>query len=439
MPQSVPAMIREAAVPLPAIEDAAFGAMFDRFGQSQVVLLGDSTHGTSEFYRAHSAIIQRLITHHGFKTVAIEADWPDARKVDRYVRQDPSRNPDQCACAFKHFPKWMWRNDEFRDFIHWLRRHNASLPPERRTRIAGLDLYSMGASIRAVQDYLKRTDKYVARLAKKRYGCLEPWIDDPARYGKQAFLDGTAPCEKGVIKMLRDLMSKRLDLERQEDGEKFFDAEMNARLIHDAEKYYRSMYYGAEDAWNLRDTHFFNTLTRLLQTRPGKAVVWAHTSHVGDARYTSAGHNRGVLNIGQLCKQHFGASCSIIGCSTHTGTVAAARGWDDDMEVIHITPSDAESYERLMHNTDIPSFMLDLRKGHLNESLRNELMEKRLERYIGVVYRQSTEKRSHYIRAALPMQMDCLVWFDETRAVSAFEKAQPEEAPSVGETYPFGL
>lgn len=398
------------------------------------------SHGTSEFYRARAAITKRLIEKHEFKTVAIEADWPDAHIVDRYVRHNPSKKTYKELPAFNHFPKWMWRNTEFQDFVNWLRQHNSSLPYEERTGIAGLDLYSMGASIHAVQDYLQRVDPEVAKVAKRRYSCLEPWMDDPALYGREAFLKGTAPCEAGVVKMLKELLAKRLDLMKEDDGEDFFDAEMNARLVRDAESYYRSMFYGSDDSWNQRDTHFFNTLVRLLQHREGtSAVVWAHNSHVGDARFTGMGEARNELNIGQLCKEEFGDACAIIGCSTHTGTVAAAHQWDDDMEIMAVRPSREDSYEYLMHDTGVPSFKLDLREKSMEKELRRELMEKRLQRFIGVIYRPVTERYSHYSKAVLPKQMDCLVWFDETEAVHPFEIGQPHEPPSMGETYPFGL
>lgn len=333
----------------------------------------------------------------------------------------------------------MWRNTEVQSFVHWLRRHNVSLAPEKRTSFAGLDLYSLGTSMRQVQDYLSRHDPDAAALAKKRYSCLERWTDDPALYGRHAFIKSAAPCEQGVVAMLRDLLQKRLALMAQDDGEDFFDAEMNARLVRDAEEYYRAMYYGSDASWNLRDSHFFSTLLRLLQNREGaRAVVWAHNSHVGDARFTGMGESRNELNLGQLCKEQFGASCSIIGCGSHAGTVAAAHGWDDPMEVMDVNPSRPDSYEWLMHETGLPSFMLDLREGKLNEDLRAELLKKRLQRFIGVMYRPDTERWSHYSQAILPRQFDCYVWFDETEAVHAFERAQPDEPPSAGETYPFG-
>ncbi|KAK5949281.1 hypothetical protein OHC33_009634 [Knufia fluminis] len=441
MGRSTPEMVREAAQTLPDIDDEAFGAKFDTFGSSKVVLIGDASHGTSEFYRARAAITKRLIEKHGFNTVAIEADWPDAKVVDRYVRHMPARTqiPEEDLDVFGHFPRWMWRNKETQGFVNWLRKHNAQLAPEQRTSFAGLDLYSMGKSMRAVLGYLDRVSPEFAKTARKRYSCLEPWSDDPAKYGRQAFLKGAAPCEKGVVTVLKDLLEKRLEFAKR-DGDDFFDAEMNAMLVRDAESYYRSMYYGSDESWNQRDTHFYHTLLRLMQVRKdAKAVVWAHNSHVGDARHTGKGESRNELNVGQLCKEQWGASCSIIGCGTHTGTVAAADEWGDPMTVMNVNPSRSDSIERVMHDSGVPSFMLDLRKGHINQELRDALLQPKLQRFIGVIYRPATERWSHYVKAVLPKQYDCFVWFDKTRAVESFETAQPDEPSAARETYPFGL
>jgi erythromycin esterase-like protein len=275
---------------------------------------------------------------------------------------------------------------------------------------------------------------------------LERFSDNPAAYGRAALLAGYAPCEENVVKMLQVLLSNRLRLAETNDGELFLDAEINARVVKDSEQYYRAMYYADQLSWNLRDSHMFSVLRRLLKTRPGsKAVVWAHNSHVGDARYTSMGEVRGELNIGQLCKQKLSTSPDdvvIIGCSTHGGedsTVACADNWDEPMRTKTVNPSREDSYEYIMHNTGIQSFLLDLRDRPENADVRKALMKPRLERFIGVIYRPDSERLSHYSTAVLPRQLDALVWFDQTRAVKAFEMAQPKEELSVEETYPFGL
>ncbi|KAI1653656.1 putative erythromycin esterase [Daldinia decipiens] len=425
-------LLKSAAQELPPIESNEFGAKFDIFGNSRLVLIGDGSHGTSEFYRARAAITKRLIEKHGFTHVAIEGDWPDARSIDHYVRQYPRWPEDVPVHAFDHFPRWMWRNAEVQEFVDWLREHNAQLPMNRRTSFNGLDLYSMGSSIRAVVEYLDRVDPALANAARKRYGCLEPWTDDPQEYGRKSFQDGSAKCEPGVIKMLQELLKKRIQLaSHPEDRESFVDAEMNARVVRDSEKYYRAMFHGDKTSWNIRDTHMFNTLSRLLKLKPGsKAVVWAHNSHLGDARGSSMGARRGELNLGQLCRENYPGEVSIIGCGTHTGTVAAADEWDEPMKVMNLVPSRQDSYERMMHDTGIPSFMVDLRR------LKTGPM---LQRFIGVIYRPGTERWSHYIKTILSEQYDAFVWFDKTSAVNVFEIAQPKEALSKGETYPFGV
>ncbi|KAI1084882.1 putative erythromycin esterase [Whalleya microplaca] len=432
MPLGISDILRSVVQPLPAIESSSFGANFDVFGSSRLVLVGDGSHGTSEFYRARAAITKRLIEEHGFNIVAIEADWPDARLIDHYVRQHPRRSRDEPIRVFDHFPRWMWRNSEVQDFVDWLRKHNAGLPMNQRTSFNGLDLYSMSASTKAVVEYLERVDPELAKAARKRYGCLEPWLEDPAEYGRASFRTNSAKCEPGVLKMLQQLLNKRMELaSHPEDGDAFLDAEINARVVRDSERYYRAMFHGDKTSWNLRDGHMFTVLSRLLKLRPGsKAVVWAHNSHVGDARGSSMGTVRGEINLGQLCRENFPGEVSVIGCGTHTGTVAAADEWDEPMQVIDVMPSRSDSYERIMHDTGVPSFMVDL---------RGMKMEPRLQRFIGVIYMPATERWSHYIKTTLPEQYDAFVWFDETKAVDAFEISQPQESLSKGETYPFGV
>lgn len=449
------ALLTAGARPLPEISSAEFASHFDSFGGYKVVLLGDASHGTSEFYTARAEITKRLIEKHGYTMVALEADWPDAEAIDRYVRQRPGLQGQIGGHAgniepFKRFPTWMWRNREMQQFVEWLRNRNATLPMEQRAGFYGLDLYSMATSIRAVISYLDRVDADAARLARKRYGCLEPWVDNPSSYGL-ASLRGLENCEKGVVQMLRDLLEKRLEYPKRDprDGEEFHSSEQNAHLVRDAERYYKSMYYSSATSWTLRDTHMFDTLQRLFRHKQqhdgdanAKAVVWAHNSHCGDARFTSMGSRRNEINIGQLCRENFGReNVAIIGCGTHSGTVAAAHEWDEDMEVMRVNPSRSDSWEILAHNTGIPRFLLDLRKDSIDPELRKAMAAEnnRLERFIGVIYRPDTERLSHYSQAYLHNQMDAYVWFDRTKAVIPLEVIQPETPLNFEETYPFGL
>ena len=299
--------------------------------------------------------------------------------------------------AFSRFPTWMWRNTEVHDFITWLREYNSGLPYHTRTGFLGLDLYSLYSSTKAVTTYLDRDDPEAATVARQRYGCLSPWIKDPAKYGLMTLSKGYSPCEQQVVRVLLDLLKHRLDYIKS-DGEDFLDAEQNAHLVADAEQYYRAMYYGNADSWNLRDAHMYDTLERILAYKGDgvKAVVWAHNSHIGDARFTGMGMERGELNIGQLCRDRFGKEACLIGLGTHTGSVAAAKNWEAPMQVMSVTPSHKDSFEALAHSTGLLSFLLDLRKNHIDEVLRKYLMEPWLERFIGVVYRPETELRSHY-------------------------------------------
>jgi protein-L-isoaspartate(D-aspartate) O-methyltransferase len=432
--QGIHGLIRASAEPLPDFNDPAFGRMFDRFADARVVLLGEASHGTSEFYRARDAITRRLVETHGFRIVAVEADWPDAASIDRYVRVAPARRPPEPA--FQRFPTWMWRNTDVDRFINWMRQHNEPLPRDQQAGFYGLDLYSLNTSIHAVITYLDSVDPEAARIARRRYGCLTPWSKEPAQYGHMALTAGYAVCEDAVTKMLQSLLSKRLEYSLK-DGESFFDAEQNARLVRDAEAYYRAMYYGSAESWNLRDTHMFRTLQHLLDAggADSRAVVWAHNSHIGDARYTEMGQLREELNIGQLCRQQFGDQAALIGFGTDQGTVAAADNWDEPMQVMRVNPSMAGSYERLFHGAGVERCLVDLRSGQHPE-LRERLTESQLERFIGVIYRPHTERWSHYSDAQLPRQFDAYVWFDRSTAITPLTD---EHGRGVPETWPFGL
>ena len=431
----LPDLIRRSAEPLPEIDDPTFGAMFDRFGDARVVLLGEASHGTSEFYRSRAAISKRLIERHGFNIVAVEADWPDAATIDRYGRHRPGREGEDRA--FERFPTWMWRNAEVDDFVRWLREHNSQRPYEQMTGFFGLDLYNLDASMRAVIDFLEREDPEAAKIARRRYGCLEPWADHPATYGRMAIFEGYARCQVPVTEMMRDLMKRNFDCLSAECDE-WLDAAANARLVKNAEAYYRVMYEGAAESWNLRDTHMFETLSQLLDAKGprSKAIVWAHNSHIGNAAHTDMGKRRGELNIGQLCKDCFDNRARLIGFGTHTGTVAAADDWDEPMKIKRVRPSLEGSYERMSHDSGMARFLLDLRAEEIGRDLKEAIGEERLERFIGVIYRPETERWSHYSECVLHKQFDAWVWFDETTAVTPLPG---ETRPGEEETYPFGL
>ena len=409
-------LVRETCRPFGSFDDVELGPLLDQIGDARVVLLGEATHGTSEFYRMRTRITSELILRRGFNIVAVEGDWPDAARIDHHVRD--LRFPVREEPVFTRFPTWMWRNREVVELIAWLKSHNDLVDdPQRRVGFYGLDLYSLYKSVDAVLGYLGDVDPKAAEIARERYACLSPWERNPALYGRAALSQGYAQCEGPVVAVLRDLLERRLEY-AVADGDRFFDAASNAHLVAAAEEYYRVMYYGGPASWNLRDQHMFDTLERLLEFRgpDAKAVVWAHNSHVGDARATEMGAARGEHNIGQLCRQGFGDSAFSIGFGTHTGTVAAATDWGGPTQVKIVRPSHPTSYERLFHDAGVAAFLLALRHP-VRDAVREELAAPRLERAIGVIYRPETELQSHYFQAALPWQFDVYVWFDETCAV----------------------
>jgi erythromycin esterase-like protein len=410
--------LRRSSRPLPNPSLSWTAAEFDQFGDSRIVLLGEATHGSSEFYRARAAITRRLIERHSFTIVAVEADWPDAATIDAYVRRGRPLVP-----AFARFPNWMWRNRDVEAFVAWLRAYNDGVPPQRQVAFRGLDVYSLGASIRAVLDFLDTVDPEAAKEARERYGCLTPWQDDPAAYGRAA-MSGRADCEQQAVEQLRDLLEHRLGSIGR-DGEAFLDAVQNAHIVRAAEQYYRAMYRGGHDAWNVRDRHMFQTLQHVLaaQGPDAKAVVWAHNSHIGNAAATEMGWD-GEFNIGELCRMAYGMEAVLIGFGTDRGTVAAAHAWDEPMQIMTVRPARADSYEALFRAAGPACSLTEWRQPGARE-LREALAGPRLERAIGVIYRPESERASHYFQAVLPEQFDAFVWYEETSAVTPSAVPQP--------------
>ncbi|MEE4282972.1 MAG: protein-L-isoaspartate(D-aspartate) O-methyltransferase [Pseudomonadales bacterium] len=428
------------------LESANLSELMEDVGDARIVLIGEASHGTSEFYRFRARLTQRLIEEKGFTIVAAEADWPDAARIDHYVRHRDA-SPQQWQ-AFARFPTWMWRNVETQGFVDWLHARNAKLPYSSRAGFYGLDLYSMYTSVQAVLQYLDDRDPELAAVARVRYGCLSPWEADPAAYGHAAVTGRYRNCEKDVTEVLVDLLKARarwheevlshdiqaLEVDAQK-AERVMDAVQNAQVVTNAESYYRTMYYGSRASWNLRDSHMFETLKQILAFRgeDAKAIVWAHNSHIGDASATEMSL-RGEHNIGQLCAQSFPKVSYRIGFGTDHGTVAAATNWDSPMEVKQVVPAHRQSHEFQFHQTSAPGLILPLRSA--SESLRQELSKRRLERAIGVIYRPETELASHYFEADLARQFDAYIWLDETSAVTPIATRMLEGLP---DTYPFGV
>jgi erythromycin esterase-like protein len=418
--------------------------LLDLAGPAARVLLGEASHGTHEFYRQRAEITKRLIQEKGFTAVAVEADWPDAYRVNRYVRSESGdADAAEALSGFRRFPTWMWRNADVLDFVGWLRAHNETLSSDARVGFYGLDLYSLRASMEAVLGYLDKVDPEAARRARYRYGCFDHFGDDTQTYGYAATA-GLAPgCEDEVVRQLVE-MRRRAAEYAQRDGriarDEYFFAEQNARLVRNAERYYRAMFQGRVSSWNLRDTHMAETLDALAQFlesegRAAKIVVWPHNSHLGDARATELG-SAGELNLGQLVREQSGDGAVLVGFTTYTGTVTAASDWDAPAELKRVRPGLRGSYESLFHEVGVPRFLLDLRGS---TDAARALSEPRLERAIGVIYRPETERSSHYFSARLPQQFDAVLHFDETRAVEPLERNVEWVGAEAPETYPSAL
>ena len=417
-----------------------YDALLDLVGDARFVLLGEATHGTHEFYEERARITQRLITEKGFHAVAVEADWPDAYRVNRYVRAESADSDAvQALDGFKRFPTWMWRNTDVVNFVEWLRGHNDGV--QDKVGFYGLDLYSMFTSIEEVLRYLHQVDPQAALNARDRYSCFDHYHSDSQRYGYAAGIGMSDSCEADVLNQLRELQQRAGDYARTSGADEFFAAHQNARLVHNAEEYYRTMFRGRISSWNLRDRHMTETLESLdrhLTTRtgePARIVVWEHNSHIGDARATEVGR-MGEWTVGQLARQQWGKDeVVLVGFSTYHGHVTAASAWDEPPERKRVNPGLPHSYEDVFHRSGIDRFYLPLReRNHATEAL----MQERLQRAIGVVYLPRTERQSHYFMSRLPDQFDAILHFDHTDSVRPLDHGtlSGDEPP---ETYPSGL
>jgi erythromycin esterase-like protein len=439
--------------PLPALRAAAhqligssedFDPLLALVGNARYVLIGEASHGTHEFYRIRAQITKRLIVERGFSAVAVEADWPDAHRVHRYVTgaaEDPGAI--EALEGFVRFPRWMWRNADVLDFVGWLRAHNDGLPDSvPRVGFYGLDLYSLHASIDAVLRYLRIVDPDAAHRAAERYACFDAFGPDLQAYGHAATLGLTPPCEREVVAQLVELRRAAAEYARRDHRvtpDDLFFAEQNARLIADAERYYRAMFQSHELSWNLRDRHMADTLDALVahlasRTPEPKVVVWAHNSHIGDARATER-HRTGELNLGQLVRERVGTAAVLVGFSTYTGTVTAASNWDEPAQRKRVRPALPQSCEALFHDLGAPNFLL----APAQTGVRRVLERPRLQRAIGVIYRPDTERQSHYYHVRLPDQFDAMLHYDVTRAVEPLERTDLWERGEPPDTFPSAL
>ena len=442
MESEVSENIRRAAIGIDGSEDIP-DELIERAGDASFVLIGEASHGTHEFYRCRGEITKRLIKEKGFSAVAVEADVPDAYRVNRYVRGTGADSTAEAALVdFTRFPLWMWRNEDVLEFVDWLRDTNADAKPASGIGFYGIDLYSLHASMQAVLGYLERTDPEAAKRARYRYACFESFGEDPQHYGYAASYDVSRSCEDEAVKQMIDLQQKAADYMNR-DGfvarDEYFFAEQNARLVKNAERYYREMFRGRVSSWNLRDRHMTETLmalARQIETegRPAKIVVWAHNSHLGDARATDMGE-QGEWNVGQLIRENFPHNTVNIGFTTFNGSVTAAGNWDEPAQIKMVNDGHPDSYERLFHDTGLSCFYLDLSDPEVNKALSKPM----LERAIGVIYRPETERASHYFYADLPKQFDAVIHFDRTRAVKPIDPVSSWTKEDIPETYPEGI
>jgi erythromycin esterase-like protein len=422
----------------------AFDPLIHLAGDASFVLLGEASHGTHEFYSTRAEITKRLIREKGFQAVAVEADWPDAYRVDRYVRgRTADANAAEALRGFTRFPVWMWRNRDVEAFVEWLRQYNDSRPEHApQAGFYGLDLYSMNRSRQEVIRYLEKVDPEAARRARYRYSCFDHFAKDEQAYGYAAAFNLSKSCTDEVVQQLTELQRRAYEYLHR-DGrvaeDDFFAAEQNARLVKDAEEYYRGMFEGRVNTWNLRDRHMAETLDALaahLDRRfgRGKIVVWAHNSHLGDARATDRSRY-GEWNLGQLVRERH-AQAVLVGFTTYTGTVTAASDWGQLHETKHVRPALEGSYEALFHQLDVPRFLVTFAG---DERLSAEFRSWQLERAIGVIYRPETERASHYFHARIADQFDAILHFDETSAVEPLPHAEDEQTAELPETYPVGV
>ncbi|MES2536120.1 MAG: erythromycin esterase family protein [Pseudomonadota bacterium] len=427
--------------------DDTFDHVLQQVNDASIVLLGEATHGTREFYRMRAEISKRLIEEKGFDAIAVEADWPDALRVSRFVQwSGHDQTADEALSGFQRFPQWMWRNTEIVELVYWMRMHNQNIDQTAwRAGFFGLDLYSLRKSMDAVTRYLDRVDPQAAQRARERYSCFDQISDDPQHYGYATTYGMQENCEDEVVRQLSDLVSQSsqyLSDDEKSASDELFYAQQNARVAKNAETYYRSMFRSRDESWNVRDTHMAETLDALREHigrhkgSRAKIIVWAHNSHIGDARATEMGQH-GQLNLGQLVRErHAPEETCLIGFTTHAGTVTAASDWDAPAELKNVVPARQDSYEGLFHDSGLGDFMLPIRTG---ESTSAALTSRRLERAIGVIYLPQTERASHYFHADMANQFDVVIHVDRTSAVKPLDPSPHWTHAEIPETYPSGL
>jgi erythromycin esterase-like protein len=426
------------AQPLSFADISEYDPLLAAIGDARLVLIGEASHGTHDFYRERARITRRLIEEKGFTAVAVEGDWPDVYRVHRFVTSlaeeiGQAEQPLDALSGFRRFPTWMWRNMDVLAFIEWLHKHNMS--HSSSVGFFGLDLYSLYTSSQEVLRYLDKNDRAAAARARFRYSCFDQFGEDSQAYGYSAGFGMTESCEQAVIDQLLE-MRRRMEssAHAEETYPELFSARENAEVVRNAEHYYRTMFGGRVSSWNLRDGHMADTLDRLLAYLgpKSKIVVWAHNSHLGDARATEMGR-AGEFNLGQLVRERYPGAAFLLGFTTYCGEVTAAANWDESAQRKIVRRALPKSIESLFHETGLGDFLVFLRDKPIHDALSHPL----LERAIGVIYRPETERVSHYFEARLPEQFDAVIHIDRSLALIPLEASVPwHEGEEVPETYP---
>lgn len=428
--------------PTPQVD---YNKLLDMIGNSRFVLIGESTHGTHEFYKIRAELTKLLIEKKSFNAVAIEGDWPDVYNINRYVKGSTNTKLNDSISSlsgFKRFPTWMWRNEVVLNFVDWLQEYNSTQSPPSQAGFYGLDLYSLSSSAEEIINQLNKIDKKEAEKASERYGCFSKFKKNLTGYGYARSLGLIKDCGKSSEEQLNELISKihHYLKEGKLNPEEAFSLEQNARLICSAERYYRSIVDREVSSWNIRDNYIGDTLYRIeehltnLYKKPAKIAVWAHNSHIGDARATEMGKNRNEINLGQLVREKSTDESFILGFMTNTGTVTAASDWDGEIEKKRVRTAIKDSYENYFHELG-DNLLVDLR----SKEVRNIVPTSMLERAIGVIYRPETERFSHYFYANLSKQFDALIYLNETKALAPLEKKPSWHKGEAYDTYPFGV
>ena len=424
--------VRALASPLRTPQD--LDPVLDRIGDARIVLLGEASHGTHEYYAWRAALTRRLVEERGFGFVAVEGDWPECFEVNRCVKHRPgaATSPRAVLDAFDRWPTWMWANEEVVAFTEWLREHNAGRADDDRVGFYGLDVYSLWSSLRSLLDYLREHEPEHLDVALQAARCFEPYAEDAQEY---AFASRLSPssCEPKVVELLSRLCQERARDVDGDDPEARFSAEQNAAVAAGAERYYRSMVGGQAESWNVRDVHMQDTLDRLLDFHGTKAVVWEHNTHVGDARATDMA-GAGMVNVGQLARERHGTDdVVVVGFGGHRGGVIASRRWGAQMERMPVPPARRGSLEALLHDALGEDSALVWSRAQRPEWLRRRLDH----RAIGVVYAPEREAWGNYVPTVLGERYDAFLWFEQTRPLQPLH-LEPETAGEA-QTWPWAV